>query len=798
MISNYLKIFYRTLLRHKTSSVINIAGLALAITSCVFIVLFVFDELKYDQFNKNKDRIYRLVQQSKQTGEKNVIMEACNFSLLYDEVPEFESGFRLFRNFKQVVAIRQQKFIDDVYYADKEILNIFTFPLIKGDIKTALEAPFSILITEELSKKYFGNADAVGKTLTLENQYDFKITGILKNIPWNSHLRPSIIASISTLNTTQPYTMNSTNVASCFIYMLLKPGASKDRAEVKLNNNLEIKYGKDWIKYNRMLLQPLQDIYLYPTGSPWDYAEHGDMTLVKSFMIIALLILLMASFNYSNILTTFTKIREKELACRKLLGAGRWEIIKQFVLETVLYLLISLAASVILTAVFMKGFNQLTGKNVKITALASPEIIVSILFLLILTALLSVIYPAFISFRTDPLNRAKGNTHLSHNNYSRYISGFRYLVTGLQFVITIGLIIAVSIIYSQMQYVSSSKLGFNKEHLISIDNPYGIKMHDNFDNFRNKIMQFPQVLSVSASENIPSENICNFTFVYPNGRSYKETIKSGQIAADYDLLKTWQAKLLSGRDFSRGIASDKDHAIIITRAAAEAMNLKDPVGCEIKGVNNSSGNQQIIGVVEDIHFKSFKEKVLPIIFYLRPWCAANIMVRLRGNDITSAINRLEREWKKIMPDRPFIYNFVDESYDKLYKTEKRTGSLLLIFCTLAIIISSFGLFNLISLIAQTRKKEIGIRKVLGASVSNVVVMITREFIIIILAANIIAWPVAYFAMNSWLQDFAYRITLSPWPFIFSALITLFIAIVTLSYQALKAAITNPVQSIKYE
>ncbi|MGE5680493.1 MAG: ABC transporter permease, partial [Bacillota bacterium] len=420
----------------------------------------------------------------------------------------------------------------------------------------------------------------------------------------------------------------------------------------------------------------------------------------------------------------------------------------------------------------------------------------TIVVLLVLTACFSVLYPLYVAFKSDALNRAKGGYDLI--SPAKYSIRFRHIVTGIQFSVTIGLIIAVCVIYSQLQYASGAKLGFNKNQLLSIENPYGMQMYDNYEKFKNSITRLPQVLSVSASENIPTKNINNFTSVFIKNNPSKKGVNMGRIAVDYGLLKTWQSRLISGRDFSREVQGDQDHAVIINRAAAEALNLKDPVGVTVDALHIPILDQQIIGVVEDIHFYSFRDKVTPTVFYLRPWSTANIMVRLRGGELKTTINRLEEEWKKIMPAHPFIYNFMDESFDKLYKKEIRTGRLLIIFSLLAIVISSFGLFNLISLIAQTKTKEIGIRKALGASVSNVAFGLIKEFLIIILTANLVAWPAAYYAMNGWLRDFAYRVTISPWVFVLSAILTITIGFSAIIYRALRAAMANPVLSLKYE
>ncbi len=798
MLNNYFKIFFRNMFKHRTSSIVNITGLGIAIAGCVFILLFIFDELKYDQFHENKNRIYRYMEKSKITGETSLIIPACNFPMITDNLPEIESGFRLMCSSQQVIGINNKRFVEDIYFADYTILSVLTFPLLKGDPNTALKEPFSIVITEAKARMYFGTDDPIGRTINIENKYDYKITGVLKEIPPTSHINPSMIASIVTLNTTQPHLMEDWHISSCFFYFLVKKNISKELFKTKLTARVYEKYGADWAKKNIVELEPLTELYLHPSGNAWDIAKHGDINIVRSFIIIAILILLMASFNYTNILTTSIKIKEKEIATRKVLGAGWKDIIIQFIYETFLFLIISLGFALVLIKLLMDEFNHLTDKQIVFSSLFSPEMILSILGLLILTAFFSMIYPVFKAIRTNRLTNVRGNKFINQFNFTKSRFGFRQTVTGLQFIITIGLLICTLVIYEQLEFANNARLGFNKEHLLTIENPWDEKMYDRFESFRNRIIQYPQIISVSASGNNPSENINNYTYIYQKGKNDKETIKSAQIAIDYDLLKTWQVTFHSGRDFSRDITSDKEHAVIINSAVAKELGLSNPLGVELNGVNNAADGQKIIGVVEDIHFKSFKDKVLPIVFYLRSWSATNIVVRLNGNEIASTIHMLENEWEKIMPDQPFIYKFIDESFDKLYQSEKRTEKLIMIFSAFAIIISLLGLFGLISLLSQTRKKEIGVRKVLGASVEGIVLMITKEFVMIILAANIIACPIAYYFMNKWLQDFAYRIDISFWVFVIAGGLALLTALTTLSFQAIRAATANPVESLKYE
>ena len=798
MLKNYLTVIYRNLFKQRTSSLINIAGMAIAIAGCLFILLFIFDELQYDKFNKNEDRIYRLVFKNSETGNKSSLMPAALFPILMNEIPEFEKGFRIAVWRSLSVSYKESVFPENVYFADQDIFEVLTFPLKKGNPDNVFAEPFSVVLTQTEARKYFGNSDPVGKVLKLNNKYDFTVTGILKEIPAHSSLRPSIIASINSFKTISPNFLTDMRMEGSYFYFLLYKNASNDLIRNKLKKVFKEQFGKDSIYPAEFLLQPLEDVYLYSTGSKWEIVSHGNINYVRSFAVIALLILLMALFNYTNLLTVNVKVREKEFAVRKFLGAGRKNLINQFLTETITYLIISLVFALLIVDLLMNRFNELTGKEFSFASLLQWQIVTSILVLITLTTISSIIYPSIIAFTSDLLSRLKGSSYGSRFKPAKAQFGFRQIVTGIQFIITISLIAVVFIIFDQLNFMLNKNLGFNKEHLLSIKNPYDENMYSRYENFRNEVSQYPGVVSVTAGDDVPSENFNNYTQAWVKGNKIKNGLHTAQIAVDYDYLNTLQAKFIAGRDFSRSFKTDADKSIIINQTAAKELNLKNPVGSELSGINNASDPQKVIGVVEDIHFESFKEQVPPVIFYLRSWSSSKILLRLKGTDIVSTMGFLEKEWKKNNPDQPFIYSFLDQSYNNLYKSEKKTGTFILVFCFFAVIVSCIGLFSLVSLLAQTRRKEIGIRKVLGASVTNAVSVLIREYMILIAAANIIAAPIVYYLMNNWLNNFTYKIQIDVWIFILSGLLTLIIALLTIIFQAAKAATANPVDSLRYE
>jgi ABC-type transport system, involved in lipoprotein release, permease component len=672
-----------------------------------------------------------------------------------------------------------------------------TFPLERGNVKTVFSDPFSVVITDSLAKKYFGNLDPINKTITLYDTHKFRVTGILKEVPEHSHIRPSIIANMIALNTIEPYMMTANTASATIFYFMLKNNSSKTIVEQKIKKIHEQVWGdqvKDKAEY---ILEPMRDIYLAPYEVIWDTVEHGNIRYVNSFSIIAFLILIMASFNYTNLLTVQVKMREKEFSVRKLLGAGRGNIIVQFILETFCYLLIALAAGLIIVALFMPEFNNITGKNLKLSAIMNWQVILSIGALLLVSAFASVIYPSIIVIKTDALYRLKGNTSGANFKILRHKFGFRQVITGIQFAVTITLIAAVMIMLSQMNYMKNSDLGFKKEHLLSIRNPYNGNRYNNYQIYKTSILKNPQILSVSAGTCIPTKNVNNYTEAGKKGSS--EELHTGHLFVDYDYLKTIQAHFVYGNNFAKDMETKQGNGVIINEQMAKELNITDFTKTELIKINNSMGPQKIIGVIEDIHFRSFREKVPPVVFsYDNMICPSIIIIRMQGSEMQTTMAMLEAEWKKVHPDEPFVYSFVDEAYDNLYKSEQRTSNLFVLFCGLALIISCIGLYNLITLLAQLRKKEIGVRKVLGATIPGIIFMMTKEYLLIVIIAGLIAVPISYYVMSIWLQDFVYRIKINGWFFIAAIFTAIIIACITVSYQAVKAAAANPVDLLKYE
>jgi putative ABC transport system permease protein len=796
MLKKYLSLLIRESRKHRTASLINILGLTLAITSSIFIIYFINDELKYDQHYPNKDRIVRFVTQDKKTGEKNAIQPGIWMPKILAVTPEIEKGFRLINNGRETFVLNNTSYTGNLFYADNEITDVLSLPFIKGDNENALKEPFSIILTEDIARKFFGNVNPVGSTLTIKDGNDYKITGVIKNIPIHSHIRPEIIASSSTLNTIRPRELNDDTMSNSYFYFLLKKEKEVSFTENNMNKYFE-KILPEFAKTIKFVLEPINKIYLYSTETRWDIASHGDIDMVENYLLIAVVIMLMAAFNFSNLLAAFIKMREKGTAIRLLLGAKRKSLLSYLVFEIFFYILISIAASVLLIGALKSGFNTISGKEFTYSVLFEGNLPRYILLSILFIAFSSIIYPAYILSKADMLERIKGKIHSSGIRALGINLRFRHVVTCFQYVITIVMIITTIIIYRQLEYSKNAHLGFNKEQLLEIKGVYDKKMYDRYNNYKNSILKYPEIISVSASGNTPGENINNYTNAWVSSKSEKEKVHCAQIAIDYDLFKTWGTKVTRGRDFSRNMITDSN-AVIVNEKAVEKLGLKEPIGARLNGINNAYNNQVVIGVVENIHFQSSKEEIYPIIFYLREWSASKYLVRVNTSDIASTLNMLKTEWNEIEPDRPFECSFMDQKISDLYKAEGKTENIVVIFTLMAIIVASIGLLGLLSHLLQSRTKEIGVRKVLGASTTRIVSMISKEYLLIILSANIIAIPVAYFIMDNWLQKYVYKEDITIWVLAAGGAIALIIAMVLIIYKTTKAALANPVESLRYE
>jgi putative ABC transport system permease protein len=785
MFKNYLKIAIRIIRRHKGFSFINIAGLAIGMACCILILLWVQDELSYDRFHENGNDIYRVIQDINFADHSTTwaITQGPLGPSLKKDFPEIINAARITsRGFR--LTYDDKSFDERVGMADGSIFEMFTFPLVKGNLVTALSDPHSIVLTEEMAEKYFGNKDPVGKAIKADNQYDFLVTGVLKKIPRNSHLQFDFLIPFifgRELN----YTVDRWGNSQFSTYVQLQKGIPSQEVIQKISGHLSEKPTIE--KDARLNLQPLYRVHLY-SNYEFDSA-HGNITYVTIFSIVAFLILLIACINFMNLATARSGNRAREVGMRKVAGAYKTDIIRQFFGESILLAFIALFFALIIVQLLLPVFNNLAAKELSMNIAGNIWALLGLLGIALLTGIISGTYPALFLSTFQPVRVLKGSLKSGTKS-----SVFRKILVVAQFSLTILLIICTTIVYNQLNFMRNRKLGYNKEHMIYMD--MRGDMREKFEAVKNELMQNANILGVTASSNVPTYGyyFSNSKWRWDGQNPDEETLMRA-VFIDYDYFKTFGMEIAEGRSYSKEFSTDATEAIMINEAAVKAMGMQSPIG---KSLSIDNFQPKIIGVVKNYHFRSLDQEIDPLILAYNPNICRILFAKLKSDKISQAIGYIESIWKKFAPGYPFNYRFLDEALDGLYRSEQRIGTILKYFSTLAIFISCLGLFGLASFMAEQRTKEIGIRKVLGATVSNIVLLLSKEFSKWVLWANIIAWPVAYYAMNRWLQSYAYHINITLWSFLLAAGLALIIALLTVCYQATRAALTNPVDSLRYE
>jgi putative ABC transport system permease protein len=793
MIRNYLKVALRNMKKHKGYTFINIAGLALGMACSLLILLHVQDELSYDRFHQKADRIYRVVAEENRSG--SIVRLAAVAPIIAEKMaedfPEILKIVRLDKNFFPLLRSGQSTYVEPaIFYADAAFFEIFDFPLAKGDPKRALIEPYSLVITEAMAKKYFGDRDPLGEIVTLDNIRDYKVTGVLKAIPRNSHLRLEFLASLITLKTEDKnYGKIWSAPRSAYTYILLPKGYDYRRLEEKLRGlilrQVSEKLARNW----KFLLQPLRSIHLH-SHLNFEIEPNGDIRYVYIFSVVAVFILLIACMNFMNLATARSAQRAKEVGVRKVLGAVRRQLARHFLGESFLVTLLALPLALLLLQMALPLFNSLAGKRLIIGFSHNPFLYLGLIAISLCVGTISGSYPAFFLSAFHPTEVLKGKIRAGAKS-----STFRKALVIVQFAISITLVAGTLIIQKQLDFVRNERLGFDKEHIVVLP-LYDPETREQFTVIKNEILKNPGVVSVSGATGIPGRPSGIGAFV-PEGLSEKDAVTVRHFLVDPDYLKTFGIKVKEGRNFAREFPTDTTEAALINETAAAKLGWESALG---KKLLSHDGTYRVIGVVEDFHFRSKHEKIEPLVLNVLPdnRFAYVISVKTHPGNIPATLADLQNIWKKISPRRPFEYFFLDEEVDKLYGNEEKLSQIFGVFSALAILIACLGLFGLASFLAEQRTKEIGIRKVIGSSLSGIVLLLTREFTTGVAAANLIAWPVAYFAMNRWLQSFAYRISIGLGEFFLSGLLALAIALATVSYQAVRAALANPVDSLRYE
>jgi putative ABC transport system permease protein len=802
MFKNYLKLTFRNLLKHKVFSFINIAGLAIGIACSILIILFVTSELSYDKFHHKADRIYRLAVKGlvSNTKIKHPLSSAITFKMLLQDFPEIEQGVKFLYLGNIIVDTDEKVFCEtNAAAVDGNFFDVFSFPLVKGSPETVLKRPNSVVITREIAGKYFGENNALGKMLKIElpgnlGTLDFEITGISENVPDNSHFHYNFLISLVSF----PDVINNPHWhANNFIsYILLKERSSWKELEAKLPEFTRKYLGGDkfdqWVAKGNSweyFLQPLTEIHLH-SDLDWEFEPNGNAVYVYIFLVVAVFILLVACVNFMNLTTAKSAARAKEVGLRKVVGSSRSNLVKQFLGESIIISFIALVLAIVIVESLLPAYSNFIGRQLEIRYFDNFIVIPSLIALALLVGLLSGSYPAFFISAFKPVSVLKGK--LKEGAKSSWL---RNTLVIFQYSISIILIIGTIVIYKQLNFIQNEKLGFDKEHVIVIKNPQALK--GNISPFKEKLLQYPGVQNVSISHRVPGKTFNNFGF---GAEGVKETFLLDICCCDPEFKDVMKLEMARGRFFSRDYPTDSS-GIILNEAALKVLGWDQPINKKL-----DDGNPQnifhVIGVVKDFHYESMHQKVRPMgLLFLNgtyKWPANYISVRVNPGNISQTIQLIENTWDAFSPKFPLEFSFLDEDYNRLYKNEQQTHQLFIIFSFLAIFIACLGLLGLASFMAQQRTKEIGIRKALGATVNHITVMMSKDFTKWVLLANIVAWPMAYLAMHKWLQDFAYRIELSWWMFVFAGVLAFIIALLTVSFQVLRAARKNPVESLQYE
>jgi putative ABC transport system permease protein len=812
MVVNYFKTAWRNLVKQKFYSLIKIGGLAIGIAACLLIALFIRNELSYDKRYKNADRIFRVVGVNKEGSvtDKGVSFPAPFAKAIKDELPEIEKVARINPNTLFTGAgnlVRRPDEVENNYeegftFADPEFTDLLQVKMLYGNPVQALQQPGSVVISKKIADKYYPGENPVGKTLIIGDNRDLPalIGGVMENFPVNSHLDFDFLVSMKERSFWEGE--QSTWTASNYhTYIQVKPGTDVKGLGNKMMSALFDKYlvpafkkdgldGKSiqQIRNSTSLeLQPIGEIYL--TAGIHDSSLHGDIRIVWLFGAIALFILVLAMINFINLSTAKSANRAKEVGIRKAVGSLRKNLVNQFLSESVLFSIISFIAGILLAALFLPQFNRLAGKTLFIPWF-DPWFITTILVMTLVTGIIAGFYPAIYLSSFKPVQVLKSNLTTGAKN-----SMVRSSLVVFQFTISIGLIIGTIVVARQMNFILNTKIGFEKDQVLLLQGT-GFLANQSAS-FKNKLRQLPEVKHVSMSEYLPISGLGskrNGTEMWENGTDKNQLKTSVQLwRVDNEYVPTMGMKIKEGRNFSADIKGDSA-AVMINETMARKLNLKDPVG---KQLTNGYLTATIIGVVEDFNFESLKENIGGIGLMLgnSPSITA---VKIESNNMPATIKAITATWKEFAPSQPVRYSFLDEGFARMYDDVFRMKNIFIGFAFFAIVVACLGLFALSAFIAEQRRKEIGIRKVLGASVANVSVLLSKEFVKLVLIAIVIASPVAYYFMHKWLQDFAYRAPVSWWIFVLAGVIALFIALFTVSFQAIKAAITSPVKSLRAE
>lgn len=811
MIQNYFKMAWRNLMKHKFISFINLFGLTMGLACCLLISLYIIHETSYDGYHSKANRIYR-VTRSFNNPDGVVTLKLGTVAppfgpLLKNDFPDIQQVTRLLPNGKTPVKYEDKLFSESqLFFADENLFDVFDVDVVKGNPRKALTDPFTVMLSEKIAEKYFGKEEPMNKMIRFNNQFNLKVSGIFKSFPSNSHLHPEIMVSFNTLKDSAVYGEKQlqTNYGnnSFFTYFLVPENYPVKNIEAQfpafIDKHVFFPGAPSTIQFSKLTkleIQKLTDIHLY-SHTDYEAEENGDINRVYVFSIIALIILLIACINYMNLSTARSTLRAKEIGIRKVSGAGKGELVAQFLSESVLIAWIAMTLAILIAWLILPALNKMAGVALSAAMLLNWKFLLPLLLVPFIVGIVSGLYPALFMSSFQPVKTLKGLFKAGGRSIS-----FRKALVVTQFGISIVLIITTAIVFQQLRFMQEAKLGYSKEQVAVL--PYYFTSNSQFETFRNDLLTKSYIRSMGRSSRIPTGRLLDSQNASAeSGDSLQSVnVELKYLAVDHDFIPSYNISLAAGRNFSTGVSTDTAN-FLLNEATVKALGW--PSAEKAVGRNFSYGNVsgKVIGVVKDFHFESLRQKIAPMVMSLPKPEQANffnaLSIKIAGTNTTEALAEIEKKWKTYLPGIPFDFSFLDDNYNKLYASEQRQSSLFTLFAGIAILIACLGLLGLSSFAITQRIKEIGVRKVLGADTGSIVLLLSKDFLILVFIAALIAFPVAWYGVNRWLTDFAYRIPISWWIFAAAGIVAALIALITVGVLAIKAANANPVKSLRTE
>ncbi|MGD8537932.1 MAG: ABC transporter permease [Candidatus Aminicenantes bacterium] len=787
MLKSYLMVALRNLRKNSTYSFLNIMGLAVGMTAFILISLYVRHELSFDKYHDNANRIYRVIR------EGRAFTPAALGPELKEKIPEVELVTRMIHRSNTLISYEQKHFLEeDFYWAGPETFRIFSIPFISGDPGTALDDPSAIVLSSRAARKYFGNENPMGKTLTVSERYEFRVSGVFNDMPDNSHFVMDAVAPYKIYFRVTNSNINGWRSNFSYTYFLLRDGADPQTMENKIYPLIETPLYKaagindPQPKY--FFIQPMTEIHLH-SQLMQEIGPNNNIKYIILFSSVAFLILFIACINYMNLATARSLRRGKEVGMRKVVGAQKSQLIAQFLGESVIMALVAMFFSVVMVIGVLPAFNGLVERRLSLNPFHDPQLFVGLVGITLIVGMFAGSYPAMRMSGFRPIS-------VLGSSFTRSAKGssLRNVLVLVQFSITIFLIICTLAVRDQLRFIKTVDVGYTKEQIVTLP-VRGRSARQNIQSIKTELLKYPDIMAASTSTRLPN-NIDTFTSRNWIDRNLEEPIAIFYNTADYDFVDLYGMQIVQGRNFSRDFPSDEKGAFLVNETAVTVAEWESPIGRTFAHWNGAKG--EIVGVLKDFHLRSLHSPIEPMYIFLNPSSFSNISVKISSTNIPTTIEYMEGVMKRFAPSTPFSYSFFDEVFERAYFTEQRMGSVFGAFAILAIFIACLGLFGLSVFAAEQRTKEIGIRKVLGASVAKIFLLLSKEFVRWVLFANLIAWPIAYFTMNKWLENFAYRIQIGVVAFLISGGTALLIAYLTVSYQSIKAARANPIISLRYE